>query len=95
MYTTTYNGKEISLYQLSKETGIAYTTLFKRLKKGYPLLTGANPWPKSTHTLTYKGEEITVSDLAKKIGMQYTTVRRRIDNGWTADEIVKKRWAKR
>lgn len=92
-----YEGKEISLTELSKITGIKYITLITRFKKGNDLLQEGKRGGHrgSDLKVKYNGKELTLSQLSKITGISLSTLHRRYHKGirderlWTKNRYIK------
>ena len=93
--TVVINGEEIGLHKLSKETGIQYTTLYRRYKKGirddskYSISEATQR--KCVYMVEIDGEEISLKYLSKETGISYTTLKNRYLAGARGKEILKRR----
>ena len=82
-----YDGEKVSLYELSKKTGIDYVTLWKRYSKG---ASGSQLFQKSMGNeilVDYEGEKINLKELSSRTGICYTTLHRRYRNGDRGKEL--------
>ena len=82
-----YDGEKVSLYELSKKTGIDYATLWKRYSKG---ASGSQLFQKSMGKeilVDYEGEKINLTELSNRTGIGYTTLHRRYRNGDRGKEL--------
>ena len=82
-----YDGEKVSLYELSKKTGIDYVTLWKRYSKG---ASGSQLFQKSMGKeilVDYEGEKINLTELSNRTGIGYTTLHRRYRNGDRGKEL--------
>jgi hypothetical protein len=94
--TVVINGEEIGLHKLSKETGIQYTTLYRRYKKGIrddSIIINTNPKKgrPTIYMVEIDGEEISLKYLSKETGISYTTLKNRYLAGARGKEILKRR----
>ncbi|RGT62334.1 AP2 domain-containing protein [[Clostridium] innocuum] len=82
-----YDGEKVSLYELSKKTGIDYGTLWNRYSKG---ASGSQLFQKSMGNeilVDYEGEKINLKELSSRTGICYTTLHRRYRNGDRGKEL--------
>ena len=83
-----YEGKEISLTELSMITGIKYATLFLRYKNGKDLLQTKKK--NNSYKAIYEGKEISLVELSKITGIKYNTLLYRYNNGKRDEELLSK-----
>lgn len=78
--TLTHNGRTLSLYEWSRETGIGYRVLKRRLKNGWPAEKVLTVPPSQYRKLTYLGKSQTISEWAKELGIPRRTITTRLFN---------------
>lgn len=89
-----YNGKRMSISELSRFTGCSYQKLRRRLEQGIPVekavdIKNRKPGKKPTYMTEYKGKPISIHELSLKTGKHYNLLRYRIEvMGMTAEEAV-------
>ena len=79
-----YDGRKVSLQELSKITGIAYSTLHKRYNDGHQ---GKELYKleRNKISVNYKGDKITLKELSNRTGISYITLAQRYYNGDKGD----------
>lgn len=87
-----YNGKMLTLSQISKETGIPSKLLSERMRNGKTLdeAIAYNVEPQFTKNKhLYKGELLSLSEIARRNNINARTFRGRIQKGMTIEEAIK------
>jgi hypothetical protein len=85
-----FNGETRSLTDWAAITGIRYSVIHDRLKRGRTpeetLTPGTRPKPKKLHA--HDGQSHTVVDWAKITGISKTTIQHRINAGWSLADAL-------
>jgi len=86
-----YNCEEKSLIEISKETGIAYSVLKERYKKGISIEETVKEY-KQNNGLTakkyeYNGERLSIPEWSVKLGVSEDTLRYRLKKNRSYDEV--------
>lgn len=77
-----YQGRMVTLAELSELTGIKAGTLQFRLQAGFSPERLTSP---SSNKFTYLGEEKTLSEWATTVGLPYDLLRNRLSRGWSVE----------
>jgi len=84
----TYEGKEYTLDQASKEFGIAKTTLDQRLRAGLIFEDAIEIVIRGKETYIYKCKEYTLDQASKEFGITRTTLIQRLRSGMSFECVV-------
>lgn len=81
----TIDGKEYSMTELSRKTGIRRETLCKRYYAG---LRGDELIEEPIKKITYNGKTMTLKQWADELNVPLIRLYKRRDRGWTDEEII-------
>jgi hypothetical protein len=85
--TITFNGKTMTTIEWSKEMGIPYQAIRRRIDKGWSidkaLTTPTNKANGTPRYIRFNGVTKNIREWSKEIGISYTTLKSRIDKGWS------------
>ena len=87
----THEGKTQHLHEWAEETGIPYSTLHKRYKRGLDpdqILHTGKITPTNQKDLTYNGKTQSISKWSKEIGVSVPTIYKRIQVGKPIEQIL-------
>lgn len=89
-YQIPYKGQLLSLYALSRITGLSPKILKRRYLSG---LRGQRlvSRPRQTLRYNYYGEQLTISEIAARTGLSRSTISRRMRLGKTGDQLFSKK----
>jgi hypothetical protein len=83
-----YNGKPVTISDLSEMTGIKHDTLLSRYYRGLSSTQMAKPVSKEL--ITFNGVTKTVAEYAKEYGMKYIQLKHRLMDGWSIEKALTK-----
>lgn len=83
-----YNGKTLTVSDLSKSTGIQKSTILWRENNWDGKDLDKPVAPKILTTITIDGEDVSIKDGAKRYGIPISTIYRRINAGYVGEEIL-------
>lgn len=91
-----HNGKNLTLAEWSKETGISKKTLNSRTNRGWPVEKVLTTPPGKTYGPTptrYScgGKSLTVLEWAEELGVKPSTIDTRLQRGWSIEKTFSKR----
>jgi predicted DNA-binding protein YlxM (UPF0122 family) len=90
-YTCIYQGKTLSVRQLSKQINLSMGAIYKRIERGETLQQIAdNPirHPKNTSLYVYQNKQYTLQELADQFHLNVATLYSRIKRGESIEEAV-------
>lgn len=86
-----YFGDKKSLFEISKETGIAYSLLWERYKRGISIEEEVKRYKENGNSFSKKyefdGKKLTISEWARELGVHEETLRSRIKSGKPYDKV--------
>lgn len=85
----TLNGKTQNMMQWSEETGIPYTSIIMRLRRGWSHeRTLTEPVKKAPILLSFRGQSKPATTWAKELGIHHNTVDQRLKKGWSVEDAL-------
>jgi len=90
MYRAVYKSQLLNLHKISELTGIPYTMLYARYKRGWrgDMLVSPVQRDRSFIILTHNGKTMSLKDWSKEIGIAYETLRKRHKAGKPVADIL-------
>lgn len=92
----TFNGKTQTIAQWSREVGIGYTTIHRRLLYGWPVELALTKTDTSKHhtvgtrlrIISFDGRDQSISAWARALGVSESLIRQRLDRGWSVEDAL-------
>lgn len=83
-----YNGESISMAELAERTGMNYSTLQDRIRRGFNLEKSLSKTNYARKLITFKGKTMCISDWAKEVGVNSSTLSTRLKRGWSVERAL-------
>lgn len=83
-----HNGRQISVSELSRQSGVKITTLFHRLNSGQTPEQAISSVAEYDKKYCYNGESLTLRQWADKLGLSYGALHARLRRGWDIEKAL-------
>lgn len=89
--TYRFKGKNLTVTEWARETGIKRATINNRMKWGWPLNKTLTVQAEAKHpTYRFDGHNLTLAQLARVAGIPATAMRWRLKHGWSVERAATK-----